>query len=429
MLLASSSATVAEEDLLSLSLKELLYVPLQKTHDGKSIFQSDTNQVSENSHNFGIIMPVTNLPRYSTEIIAAADLAADDINSFGGINGRKLVIVRGDDKDDPNFAPKLVEKMHEDYSISVLIGAGNSAMAQSLLEEFNIRENVPLLSHAASSNRLTELGGGNTFWRFAASNRQQVDRIIEELVQNNRLERVFIVGDRDLYSNEIIGGLKQKLSDLGHDLAGEIRLSSWVNMNEMDIRAETYEIRRAKPSAIVVTMRSNIINKFLRRLGELWKGEFPAIVTGDTIALDGMIQDKVGNIKYCVRFLTSVSTQQEHSDLKARIEKLLDVKSSGYDGGYIYDAVMVAAMAQQVSEKLGFTFEESLKRITSDGHSVTFRDFPKVANLIKRHSYLSYQGVSGQINFNDVGENVLSVVDFGELYDLSPRPYACQKSL
>ncbi|MCW8879875.1 MAG: ABC transporter substrate-binding protein [Kangiellaceae bacterium] len=341
LLLALSTAVNAEEDLLSLSLKELLYVPLQKTYDGKNIFQSDKNKVSENSHNFGIIAPIASTPRYSTEIIAAADLAADDINSFGGINGQKLVIVRGDDKDDPNFAINLVEKMHHDFGITTLIGAGNSTIAQNLLQGFNNPAYVPLLSHAATSNRLNEIGGGTTFWRIAASNRQQVDKIIEELAQKNRHKNVFVIGDRDLYSNEIIQGVKQRLSDLGYGLAGEIRLSSWVNMNEMDIRAETYEVRRAKPSAIVLTLRSSVINKFLRRFGELWKEEYPPIVTGDTTSIDGIELERVGNIKYCVRYLTSVSTQKEHSDLKNRIEQLLDVKSSGFDVGYIYDAVML----------------------------------------------------------------------------------------
>ncbi|MCW8999798.1 MAG: hypothetical protein OQK04_13905 [Kangiellaceae bacterium] len=86
-------------------------------------------------------------------------------------------------------------------------------------------------------------------------------------------------------------------------------------------------------------------------------------------------------------------------------------------------------MAKSVSQKLGFSFENALKRITSQGHSITFKDYPRVANLIKRYSYLSYQGVSGQISFNEVGENLLSIVEFGDLYQLSPSPYACQQNL
>jgi branched-chain amino acid transport system substrate-binding protein len=88
---------------------------------------------------------------------AAAEIAMEEINAHGGINGRPLKLIFEDDKCNPPEATKTANKLFNNDNVQIIIGAAcsGSTLAISPIAEESQRV---LISYCSSAPRITDAG-------------------------------------------------------------------------------------------------------------------------------------------------------------------------------------------------------------------------------------------------------------------------------
>lgn len=413
-----------KDELTALSISELLNIPLWEEERVVSVFQSDTNKVSADTINFGLLVPYSQFPAYASEATIAADLAVKLINQSGGIDGKRLVVIRGDNKINSPISAELARTLVTDYRVDVLIGPGTSGSAKDVLQQVANVYDVPVISQAASAVQLTENAAPGLFWRLVANNHQQVRLMLEHLLNDRAHKRISVIAGRDLYSVEIVEGVKQFVTDNAPDVTVDIlQLSGQVNLVAMDLSEEVGNIQKSGATGIIVTLPLHQMDTMLKKLAMHWQGDFPEVLTTDVAKPSYLRSANLGPISKCIWSYVSAPSQLNQF-LKQQIEQTLNTDPAAYDAAYIYDAVILAAMAKQLELTQGLTFAEAMQNVASTGKPVTYSDYGRISNLLKRHKRLSYSGYSGRVLFDSNGDNVTANLKLYALEELpsSERP-------
>ncbi|HEX6373181.1 MAG TPA: ABC transporter substrate-binding protein [Longimicrobium sp.] len=96
----------------------------------------------------------------------AAEMAVEEINARGGIEGRRLALVVKDDAGDPRRAIQVATELRDDARVVAVIGHINSAATLAAAGGYNHpRRGVVALSPTASSPQVTQAGP----WTFRVS--------------------------------------------------------------------------------------------------------------------------------------------------------------------------------------------------------------------------------------------------------------------
>ncbi len=66
----------------------------------------------------------------------AIQLAIDEVNEKGGINGKKVVLLTGDDTGNPKEAPNVAQKFAQDDRVLAVIGHWNSSCTLAARGEY-----------------------------------------------------------------------------------------------------------------------------------------------------------------------------------------------------------------------------------------------------------------------------------------------------
>ncbi|NVJ61456.1 MAG: ABC transporter substrate-binding protein [Gammaproteobacteria bacterium] len=399
-------------DLEALSLKELINIPLNSDYSHHTIHQPSDNKISDSSFNFGILAPISEFPGYAAEIIAAADSAAAYINQNGGVNGRRLVILRADDKENTQVSAKLAHQLITDYKVKAIIGPATSSSVASVLEQVTIPRKVPLISQAASSVALSKFSGGQWFWRMVANNNQQIDLITNFLHKRKGHSKIFLFTGRDLYGQEIAEGLADYFRILENGFIDQVNLSNLVQLADMTLKDEIESIQSEGVSAIVVTLVNSQVRHLLKKISQHWEGKFPTILVGDTVTPNYLEEADVGTIRSCVFSYVGTANDFSHS-LRADITQAIQTFPTGFDGAYVYDATIILAMGFKLSNKFNIPVGEAISAIASDGFMIQTSDYANISDIFEKHKTLQFTGVSGRVWFDAKGDNLTA---FSRIY-------------
>lgn len=101
-----------------------------------------------------IVIGIVHSSAYSNFFLEGVRMAAEEINHRGGLSGRKIKTVVYDDKDNPETAKKIAEKLAKNYDVVAVLGHGNSdaALSASIIYE---KEGIAFISYGAMDPNLT----------------------------------------------------------------------------------------------------------------------------------------------------------------------------------------------------------------------------------------------------------------------------------
>ncbi len=87
-----------------------------------------------------------------------AEMAAEEINAAGGVNGKKIEIVKYDDKSDPAEATTLATKLMTQDKVVTVIGPATSGGMQAQVPVAT-KNQIPIISGSATADNLTVTNG------------------------------------------------------------------------------------------------------------------------------------------------------------------------------------------------------------------------------------------------------------------------------
>src|SRR5204862_6260095 len=122
-----------------------------------------TTAAAQDSIKVGVIQPLTGAFAASGNYVAnGAKIAADEINSKGGVLGKKLELVIEDNKSNPTEAAAVAEKLIVHDKVPVMMGAWGSSRTLAVMPKL-MEYKVPMVVETSSSGKITTSGNPYIF--------------------------------------------------------------------------------------------------------------------------------------------------------------------------------------------------------------------------------------------------------------------------
>lgn len=183
---------------------------------------------------------------YGRQVKAGTEIAVEEINAAGGINGKKLTVNYEDDQLDPKKGVSAFEKLVSIHKVPVVIQAAGSnvMLAQAPIAE---RRKVVLISPTCTSPEITD--AGDYIFRIAPSDVYQ-GKVIAEIAYNELGARSAAV----LFINNDYGvGLKDVFLRRFQELGGNIVLSDGFDPDSKDFRTLLGKAKEAEPGVVFLS--------------------------------------------------------------------------------------------------------------------------------------------------------------------------------
>lgn len=183
--------------------------------------------------------------QYGAQWKAGFDLALDEINGAGGINGRPLAYNFQDSQSDPKQSVAIAQKFVSDKSIVMEIGDFSSPASMAASPVYQ-RAGLVQLGFTNSHPDFTK--GGTYMWSNSLSQNEEQPQLAKYGVEGLGFKKVAV-----LYQNTDWGRTsKEILVKTIKDLGAEVVIAEGYQPEEKDFRSTLVRVRDANPDGIIL---------------------------------------------------------------------------------------------------------------------------------------------------------------------------------
>lgn len=187
-------------------------------------------------------------------------LALEEINAAGGVNGRKLEVVSRDDGGNPGDAVRVAEELIARDKVSVLMGEFASHIGLAVSNLANQRKVVFLAAEPLTDKIVWQEGNRYTF-RLRPSTYMQVAMLVPEAAKL-RKKRWAIVYPNYEYGQSATASFKKLMAAAQPGI--EIVAEQAAPLGKIDAGAVVQALLDAKPDAIFSSLFAADLQKFVR---------------------------------------------------------------------------------------------------------------------------------------------------------------------
>jgi branched-chain amino acid transport system substrate-binding protein len=209
----------------------------------------------------------------------SVDIAVDEINAKGGVNGHKIKLVKYDTGSDPKQAATGTQKFVQDDGALAIIGpfsSGEAAVAFPVGERLGVVQ----IPNAASAPGLT--GNFSYAWRFTADEGTQFTRLLNTLKRKSipieKAEIMYLSDERvaNVSGTQFYPGiLKAAGVAIGEPVA--------FQMKSFDVAPQVSQVLERKPDVVALAATPDSAGKVIK---ELRRQGFKGRVIGSQIFAD-----------------------------------------------------------------------------------------------------------------------------------------------
>ena len=173
------------------------------------------------------------------------DMAVKEINDAGGVMGKDVTVVEGDDGTNPNVAQTTYSKLITTDKVDAIIGPAPSGVASKLADSFET-DQVPTCSGSATAANLTGAGGGY-FFRTAPPDKLQ-GPALAQLITGDNHAKVAIIARNDDYGK----GFSELLGSALEDSGAEVTTTVLYNPEGSNFDADVQKVVDSAPDAVAI---------------------------------------------------------------------------------------------------------------------------------------------------------------------------------
>ena len=188
------------------------------------------------------------------------DLAVEEINAAGGVNGKKLQLVIRDDNASPGDAVRAAEELLTREKVDVLSGAFLSHIGLAL-SDFAKQRKVFFLAGEPLTDKMVWQNGNAYTFRLRASTYMQVAMLVPEAAKLKK-KRWAIVYPNYEYGQSAAATFKQLLKAAQPDV--EFVAEQAPTLGKVDGGSVVQALADAKPDAIFNVLFATDLAKFVR---------------------------------------------------------------------------------------------------------------------------------------------------------------------
>lgn len=343
------------------------------------------------------------LSEYGLKTLKGVQLAVEEVNAAGGINGQPLELVHYDTGSTMNGTISAVENLIGE-GVAAIIGSATNEVTFSATKILNDKQTI--LISAGTRRRIGDTGP--YMYRITLPDDIAVDELIDYCINKLGIKKFALFSSMNNdYSITLTGLFKRFILNKGGEIAEDVFLwsetTAYISKEDSSIESQIRKIKSKSPEAVIYTgdpVEGVKIAKEMRR-----QGIKVPLIGGEDIYIDNFLKDGkdavIGTIVYSGYYGNSNSPHTK---------KFVDSyrKKTGETPDRIaalgYEALMMVAEALQKAKSMRPThIRDSLSGI---------RDFRGVTGLVsftdkrevKKHAYILKAEKEGEkIRFNLVG--------------------------
>jgi branched-chain amino acid transport system substrate-binding protein len=286
------------------------------------------------------------------------ELAVEEINAAGGVNGKQLQLITRDDNASPGDAVRAAEELLSREKVDVLSGAFLSHIGLAL-GDFAKQRKVFFLAGEPLTDKMVWQNGNRYTYRLRASTYMQVAMLVPEAAKLKK-KRWAVVYPNYEYGQSAVAAFKALLKAAQPDV--EFVAEQAPPLGKLDAGSVVQALADAKPDAIYNVLFGADLSKFVREGNTrgLFQGrEVVSMLTGEPEYLDPL-KDETPNGWLVTGYPWNNVTTNEHKVfLQAYQAKFKDYPRLGSVVGYAMIKSVAAGVAKAQStdsEKLRVAF-------------------------------------------------------------------------
>ncbi len=348
----------------------------------------------------GTALPLTgNLAFLGPPEEAGAALAIDEINAAN--KGITVDATFGDSGDTDNKAydteiPRLLGA-----GVEAIVGAASSGVSLQFIDRV-IAECVIHFSPANTSAAFTDYEDKGLYFRTAPSDVLQGE-VLGNLIAEDGHQRISMIVLNDSYGT----GLAQFTTEAFEAAGGEVIAAPTYNTGDTNFTSQISEALAGDPDAIVLVTFDEA-KTIVPELTSQFPGKDLYFVDGNLTNYSedfaaGTLEGAKGTYPGVNEAKIADFVAKLDSNWQARGNAPLELNAYGPE---TYDAVIVLALAAlEARSTQGANISEKLQEVSGgSGNGTKCTSFAECADIINGGGTADYDGPSGAITFNDVGD-------------------------
>jgi branched-chain amino acid transport system substrate-binding protein len=366
---------------------------------------------------FGALIPQTGaLAFLGAPIQAGYQLAVDDINAAGGVNGAPVQIKFADEAD--SSTPAVVQasaKSLLSWGANVVLGAASSSDSKNVINNI-VAHKVVQISSSNTSPDFTTWKDNGFYFRTAPSDFAQGSVLGNQVVADGN-RKVAILYQDSSYGQGLEGKLAEVIKAKGATVTSALKFTT----GESNFKSLVSKAIASGPDAIVLVSYDESKKAIPAIKAAGFKGSKLYLVDGNTVDYS---KNSFG--KYLVGAQGTTPTAAEDKAFEARAvanyathnkgKKLADFTYTAAS----YDAVVAAALAAvEAKANDGTSIKNHLTGITAGTEKVT--SFKDGVAAIAAGKTIHYNGFSGPIDFDKNGDPAGASIGVFK-YDATGKP-------
>ncbi|WP_312836073.1 ABC transporter substrate-binding protein [Comamonas sp.] len=233
----------------------------------------------------GEINSYKNQPAFLEPYKRGMELAVDEVNRAGGVNGKKLALITRDDNANPGDTVRVAEELIAREKVDVLAGGFLSNTGMALTDFAKQRKFFYLATEPLTDKMVWSNGNAYTF-RLRPSTYMQVSMLVEEALKLKK-KRWALVYPNYEYGQSSVATFKAKMKAAQPDV--EFVTEQATVLGKVDSGSVVQALADAKPDAIFNVLFATDLTKFVREGNTrgLFKGrDVVSVLSGEPEYLD-----------------------------------------------------------------------------------------------------------------------------------------------
>lgn len=300
---------------------------------------ASTAVLAQATYKIAVAGPLTgSAASYGEEMRRGAQQAADDINAAGGINGKKIELVFGDDACEPKQAVSVASRLIEKDKVQAVVGHFCSSSTIPASEAY-AEADILMVTPASTNPKVTDRKLPNVLRTCGRDDQQGVvaGNYIADVLKS---KRVVLIHDKDTYGQGVADATKAQLAKRG---IKEIMYEG-LTRGEKDYNALVTKIKSVNADLIYFAGLSAEAGTLLRQVRE--QGLKTQFMSTDGAVEESFATTAGGKAVLKGVLITFGEDPRLIPDGKSVVEKL---RKSGFEPAgftlYTYAGVQVAAAA------------------------------------------------------------------------------------
>ena len=278
------------------------------------------------------------LASFGEQLKRGAEMAVEDINAAGGVNGEKIELLYGDDQCDPKQAVSVANNL---VNQGVTFVAGHFCSSSSIpASDVYAEEGIPMITPASTNPTLTEKGY-EAVYRVCGRDDQQGSVAGKFLASTYKDANIAIIHDKTAYGKGLADEMKKAMNAAGKTEA----MYEPITAGEKDYSALISKLKSKKISVLYLGGYHPEAGLIVRQAKE--QGLEIKLVSGD--AMNSLEFNSIAGEAGNGTLFTFGPEPRDMPEAKATVAKF---KATGYEpeGYTLYTYATIQAWAQAATE-------------------------------------------------------------------------------